>query len=140
MRERMKIVQYGDTYIAPPGSFFDGNVRIDGNLILPPETHIWGRLVVGGRLEMGPGSTVGNDVECDRAVIGDHVRIKGTLTAAAGVTVCDHARIRAIRAGGDIILRDGVQAGDVHSDQTIYVYGKVASDRLIGRNVKVHGT
>ncbi|MHC1625984.1 MAG: bactofilin family protein [Methanoculleaceae archaeon] len=133
----MKILQYGDTYIAPPGSFFDGNLRIDGNLILPPETHVWGRLVVVGRLELGPASTVGGDVECDRAIIGNRCRIKGTLRSSGAVTVCDNARIRAIIAGGDIILRDGVMVGDVHSDGTIYVYGKVRSDRLVGRNVKV---
>lgn len=31
----MKIYRHGDTYIAPRGSFFDGNVKIDGNFIAP---------------------------------------------------------------------------------------------------------
>jgi predicted acyltransferase (DUF342 family) len=135
----MKIMQQGDTYIAPPGAFFDGNVRIDGNLLLPRDTHVWGRLIVAGRLELGPLSTVGGDVLTQRAIIGRGVRIKGVLSAQENVTVCDNARVGRIEAGGSVVLRPGVQVGDVKSNEVIYVYGKIKSGRLTGRNVKVIG-
>jgi predicted acyltransferase (DUF342 family) len=135
----MKVYRNGETYIAPKGAFFDGNVKIDGNFIVPAETHIWGRLVVNGQLELGPYSTVGDDIQCSRAVIGKGARIKGTLEALEDVTICDDVRLRAVRAGGNIILRPGVKVGDVHSDETIFVFGKIKSGRLTGRNVKVLG-
>jgi cytoskeletal protein CcmA (bactofilin family) len=136
----MKIYRHGDTYIAPKGSFFDGNVKIDGNFITPPETHIWGNVRVAGRLELGPGSTVGGSVEAASVIIGHDVKIKGALRVLETATVCDNARLHSIHAGGDIILRPGVEVGDVNSLETIYVYGKVKSERLIGRTVKVYGT
>ncbi|RXE55140.1 cell shape determination protein CcmA [Methanoculleus taiwanensis] len=136
----MKIYRHGDTYIAPKGSFFDGNVRIDGNFIVPPETHFWGNLIVTGSLELGPLSTVGGRVESKRVVIGHDTKIKGAVVVAEDATVCDNARLSAIRAGGNIILRPGIVVGDVSSDETIYVYGKIASERLVGRAVKVYGT
>jgi cytoskeletal protein CcmA (bactofilin family) len=135
----MKLYRQGNTYIAPKGAFFDGNVRIDGNLILPPETHVWGNLEVDGTLELGPYSTVGGHVTCSGAVIGKEVRIKGPLQALENVTVSDGAQLHSIRAGGNIILRPGVEVGEVHSDETIFVYGKIKSGKLTGRNVKVLG-
>ncbi len=73
----MMVYRHGDTYIAPKGSFFDGNVKIEGNFITPPWTHIWGNMIVSGRLELGPGSTVGGFVEAESAIIGHDARIKG---------------------------------------------------------------
>jgi cytoskeletal protein CcmA (bactofilin family) len=135
----MKLYRHGETFIAPRGSFFDGNVKIDGNLILPPDTHVWGRLVVAGRLELGALSTVGGNVTSQNAIIGSRTKIKGPLVALENVTVCDRARVHSIEAGGDIVLRPGVRVGSVKSDETIYIYGKIKSGRLIGRNVKVCG-
>jgi cytoskeletal protein CcmA (bactofilin family) len=135
----MKLYRKGDTYIAPKGAFFDGNVRIEGNLILPPETHVWGRLDVDGTLELGPSSTVGGGITCSSAVIGRDVKVKGPLQALENVTVSDGARLHSIKAGGNIILRPGVHVGEVHSDETIFVYGKIRSGKLTGRNVKVLG-
>lgn len=136
----MKVYRHGDTYIAPKGSFFDGNVKIDGNFITPPETHIWGNVVVAGRLELGPGSTVGGSVEARSIVVGHDVRIKGTLRIQEAATICDNACLHSIQAGGNITLRPGVRVGDVNSAETIFVYGKVTSERLFGRAVKVYGT
>ncbi len=135
----MKIYRQGDSFIAPRGSYFDGNVRVPGNFIVPPETHIWGRLDVNGTLELGPMSTVGGDVTCERAVIGNKVRIKGRLDVIEDVVLCDDAKVATVRAGGDITLRPGVKVGEVSSDETIYVVGKIQSGRLTGRNVKVLG-
>jgi predicted acyltransferase (DUF342 family) len=135
----MKVYRQGDTYIAPKGSFFDGNVKIDGNFIVPPETHIWGNLTVCGCLELGPRSTVGGAVETKSAVIGNGVQIKGPLTVLESVVVCDDARIKSVEAGGDITLRQGVEVGAVKSGETIFVYGKIKSESLIGRAVKVYG-
>ncbi len=135
----MKIYRHGDTYIAPKGSFFDGNVKIDGNFITPPETHIWGNLIVAGRLELGPFSTVGGTVETRSAIIGHDVRIKGPLVVQGNATVCDNAHLHSIRAGGDVILRPGIVVGDVTTSKTIFVYGKIASEHLVGRSVKVYG-
>lgn len=135
----MKIYRHGDNYIAPKGAYFEGNVRICGNLILPAETHVWGRLDVDGNLELGPNSTVGGNVTCGSAVIGNGVKIKGSLEVLEDITVCDKARIASLKAGGNIILRPGVVVGDVSSDETIFVYGKIKSGKLTGRNVKVLG-
>jgi predicted acyltransferase (DUF342 family) len=135
----MKLYRHGDTCIAPKGAFFDGNVRIEGNLILPPETHVWGRLDVGGTLELGSYSTVGGGVTCQNAVLGKGVKIKGGVHALENITVCDEVRVRSLIAGGNIILRPGVTVGEVKSDETIFVYGKIKSGKLTGRNVKVLG-
>jgi len=135
----MKVYRQGDSFIAPKGSFFDGNVQIPGDFIVGPDTHFWGRLDVGGALELGPRSTVRGDITCDNAIIGNKVRINGSLKVIENVTVCDEARIRILHAGGDITLRPGVQVGDVSSEETIFVYGKIKSGKLTGRNVKVVG-
>ena len=87
----MKVYRHGNTYIAPRGSFFDGNVKIDGNFIAPPETHIWGNMVVAGCLELGPYSTVGGYVEAESIVIGHDAKIKGPLRIQKDATVCDNA-------------------------------------------------
>ncbi len=136
----MKVYRHGNTYIAPKGSFFDGNVKIDGNFIAPPETHIWGNMVVAGCLELGPYSTVGGYVEAESIVIGHDARIKGPLRVLETATICDNACLHSVQAGGNIIIRPGVRVGDVNSAETIFVYGKVTSERLFGRAVKVYGT
>jgi len=135
----MKVYQSGDTYIASKGSFFDGNVHIPGDFIVPPETHIWGSLDVDGCLELGALSTVGKDVRCKSGVIGRSVRIKGALSVGENITISDNVIVKSVAAGGDIILRPGIKVGEVRSDATIYVYGRIMSTRLIGRNVKVIG-
>ncbi|MDD1674142.1 MAG: polymer-forming cytoskeletal protein [Methanomicrobiales archaeon] len=133
----MKVIRRGDTYIAPEGAVFDGNVKIDGNFVLPRDSHVWGRLIVAGKLEIGPLSTVGGDVLAQQAIIGRAVQIKGTLSTLENVTVCDRAKIGRIDAGGSVILRPGVHVGDVKSEAVIYVYGKIKSGMLTGRNVKI---
>ena len=136
----MKIYRWDDTtYIVPGGSYFEGNVRIDGDLLVPRDTHFWGRLVVEGDLTLGPRSTVGAGVWCANAVIGDHVRIRGPLVAVGDVLACDGTAIGMIRAARDVTLRPGVRVGDVVSGRTILVRGKVESGRLTGRMVKVVG-
>ncbi len=136
----MKVYRHGDTYIAPRGSFFDGNIKIDGNFIAPPETHIWGNIVVAGCLELGPYSTVGGSIEAEKIIIGNDARIKGPIRVLDTATICDNACLHSVQAGGNIIIRPGVRVGDVNSAETIYVYGKVTSERLFGRAVKVYGT
>jgi cytoskeletal protein CcmA (bactofilin family) len=135
----MKVYRHGDTYIAPKGSFFDGNVKIDGNFITPPETHIWGNMVIAGRLELGPGSTVGGFIEAESIVVGHDAKIKGPVKVLETATICDNACLHSIKAGGNVTLRPGVKVGAVNSDETIFVYGKVTSERLFGRAVKVYG-
>ncbi|WP_242405180.1 polymer-forming cytoskeletal protein [Methanoculleus bourgensis] len=115
-------------------------MKIEGNFITPPDTHIWGNIIVAGCLELGPYSTVGGYVQAGRVVIGHDARIKGPITVLETATVCDNAHLHSIQAGGNITLRPGVRVGDVNSAETIFVYGKVASDRLFGRAVKVYGT
>jgi cytoskeletal protein CcmA (bactofilin family) len=97
-------------------------------------------MVVAGCLELGPYSTVGGSIVARRIVVGHDARIKGPLTVLETATICDNAHLHSIQAGGDIILRPGVRVGDVNSKETIFVYGKVTSDRLFGRAVKVYGT
>jgi predicted acyltransferase (DUF342 family) len=135
----VKIYRWNDTFIVPRGAFFEGNVRIDGDLLVPRDTHFWGRLVVEGDLTLGPCSTVAGGVWCGNATIGDHVRIRGPLVAVGDVMVCDAAAIGMIRAARDVTLRPGVRVGDVVSGRSILVQGKVESGRLLGRLVKVVG-
>ncbi|WP_292520465.1 polymer-forming cytoskeletal protein [Methanoculleus sp.] len=115
-------------------------MKIDGNFIVPAETHIWGNVVVAGCFELGPGSTVGGSIEAESIVVGHDVKVKGPLCVQKTATICDNAHLHSIRAGGNITLRPGVRVGDVNSGETIFVYGKVTSERLFGRAVKVYGT
>jgi cytoskeletal protein CcmA (bactofilin family) len=134
----VKVYRWNDTsYIVPRGAYFEGNVRIDGDLLVPRDTHFWGRLVVEGDLTLGPRSTVAGGVWCANATIGDHVVIKGPLVAVGDVMVCDGAAIGMIHAARDVTLRPGVRVGDVVSGRSILVQGKVESGRLLGRLVKV---
>ncbi|MBN1431481.1 MAG: polymer-forming cytoskeletal protein [Methanomicrobiaceae archaeon] len=133
----MKIFRDGNTFIAPAGSYFEGNVKINGDFLVPPFTHFWGVLDVEGDLELGPNSSVKSRIRCKNAVIGSNTIISGPLKALGDVTICDSAKIETIEAAGDVILRPGVETGDVKSEGTIYVYGKVKSGKLFGRQVKV---
>ena len=133
------VIQKGSTFYAPKGAYYEGNVRIDGDFIVPPRTHFWGRLVVTGRLELGMKSTVALDVECGSAVIGSHARIKGPLVAAGEVSLLDHCVVYSVTAGGRVILRPDVRVGDVTSSDAIVVHGKIKSGRLTGKSMKVLG-
>lgn len=131
------IIRNGDTLIAGRGSFFDKNVRTGMNLIIPPETHIWGNLEVGGRVEIGSRCSIGGGVRAASAIIGEGAQIEGPLTVDGDLFVCDNAKLHSINAKGDVTLRPGIRVGEVRSDSTIYVLGKVKSRSLIGRTVKV---
>lgn len=133
------VIQKGNTFYAPKGSYFEGNVKIDGDFIVPAHTHFWGRLHVTGTLELGPRSSVTLDVSCRDAVIGSQCRIKGPIVAGGDVTVLDHAVVHSINAGGKVILRTGVSVGDVRSGDAIVVHGKIKSKNLVGKSMKVLG-
>ncbi|MDO8842155.1 polymer-forming cytoskeletal protein [Methanocalculus sp.] len=135
----MRIYKKNTTYLAEPGSFFEGNVQIHGNFMVPQRTHFWGRLVVNGTLELGPESSIEGDVICKNAIIGRESQIKGPLRVDENATICDRAHLHSIEAGGDIILRPGVTVGDVRSDSTVLIFGKINSGTLVGRNVKILG-
>jgi len=133
------IIQKGDTFFAQKGAYFDGNVKIEGNFSVPAHTHFWGRLTVTGTLELGPRSSVALDVNCWSAIIGSQSRIKGRLVAHGDVTLLDHAMAHSVQAGGKVILRPGVIVGDVTSNDTIIIHGRIKSGKLMGRNMKVIG-
>ena len=133
------IIQKGDTFFAQKGAYFDGNVKIEGNFIVPAHTHFWGHLNVTGSLELGPRSSVALDVNCWSAIIGSQSRIKGRLVAHGDVTLLDHAMAHSVQAGGKVILRPGVIVGDVTSNDTIIIHGRIKSGKLMGRNMKVIG-
>lgn len=90
-----------------------------------------------GRLELGSNSSVGSRITCRDAVIGPGTEIKGPVNVSGSITVCDRAKLSSIYAGGDVILRPGIEVGDVKCDGTLFVYGKVKSGKLFGRQVKV---
>jgi len=133
----VKILVHGETCYAPWGAYFDGSVRIEGNLVAPFGTHFWKHLTVSGDLELGPCSTIAGHVSCRNALIGGRAIVKGDLTAEGTVFACDRAVIRSIRAGGDVVLRPGIIVGEVVTPGTITVIGKVHSDRLEGWKVVV---
>jgi cytoskeletal protein CcmA (bactofilin family) len=134
-----KVIQKGDTFFAPKGSYFDGNVKIDGNFIVPAHTHFWGRLNVTGRLELGPRSSVALGITCGSAIIGSHARVKGPIISAGDVTILDHAVVHSVQAEGKVFLRTGVRVGDVTAKDTLIIHGRIKSGKLIGKNVKVLG-
>jgi predicted acyltransferase (DUF342 family) len=134
-----KVIKKGDTFYAEKGAYFDGNVKIDGDFIVPAHTHFWGRLNVSGRLELGPRSSVALGISCGSAIIGSNARIKGPIVATGDVTVLDHAIVHSLQAAGKVILRQGVRVGDVSSGDTLVIHGKIKSGKLIGKNVKVLG-
>jgi len=72
-------------------------------------------------------------------VIGASATIEGRLTSAGDVTISDNAHIGPVEAQGTVILRPGVIARGVHTTGTIWIYGKIKSGGLSGRNVKVYG-
>jgi len=133
------VIQKGNTFYAPTGAYYEGNVRIDGDFIVPARTHFWGRLVVTGKLELGMKSTVALDVECGTAVIGSHSRIKGPLVAKSDVTLLDHCVVYSVQAGGRVMIRPDVRVGDVTSDDMIIVHGKIKSGKLTGKSMRVLG-
>ena len=114
-------------------------MKIDGNFIVPPETHIWGNVVVAGRFARpvlnGRWFNQSREYRCR-----PRCQNKGPVCVEKTATICDNARLHSIQAGGNIILRPGVNVGDVNSGETIFVFGKVGSVRLFGRAVKVYGT
>lgn len=133
------VIRKGSTFFAKKGSYFEGNVKIDGDFIVPPHTHFWGKLHVTGDLELGPRSTVALEISCMNAIIGSQCRVKGPVAARGDVTVLDHASVHTIHASGRVILRPGVSVGDVTCGDTIIVHGKIRSGNLIGKNMKVLG-
>jgi predicted acyltransferase (DUF342 family) len=133
------LFQQGNTFFAQKGEYFEGNVKVDGDFIVPARTHFWGRLTVTGTLELGPRSSVALDISCWNAIIGSQSRIKGPIVAQGDVTILDHAAVHSVKAGGKVILRTGVHVGDVTSDDTIIVHGKIKSGKLTGKNMKVIG-
>nr|WP_320161489.1 polymer-forming cytoskeletal protein [uncultured Methanoregula sp.] len=133
------VIQKGNTYYAQKGSYFEGNVKIEGDFIVPPHTHFWGRLMVTGNLELGPRSSVALDINCFSAVIGSQCRVKGPIVAHGDVTILDNATVHSVQAGGKVILRTGVSVGDVTSQETIIVHGRIKSGNLVGKNMKVLG-
>src|SRR5512133_2273191 len=96
------LIQKGNTYFAQKGSYFEGNVKVDGDFVVPPHTHFWGRLVVTGTLELGSRSSVALDITCQNAVIGSQCRVKGPISAKGEVTILDHASIHSVQAGGKV--------------------------------------
>jgi cytoskeletal protein CcmA (bactofilin family) len=94
------LVRKGSTFFAKSGSYFEGNVKIDGDFVVPARTHFWGKLHVDGNLELGPRSTVTLDVRCRSAIIGSQSRIKGPVVADGDVTVLDHAAVHSIEPQG----------------------------------------
>ena len=135
----VKVIQRGDTFFAEKGAYFDGNVKIDGNFIVPAHTHFWGRLNVSGRLELGPRSSVVLGIKCGSAIIGSSVRVKGPIVATGDVTILDNAIIHSVQADGKVILRQGVRVGDVTAKDALIIHGRIKSGRLIGKSVKVLG-
>ncbi len=133
------VLQKGTTFFAQKGSYFEGNVRIDGDFVVPSRTHFWGRLAVTGTLELGPRSTVALDISCRDAIIGSQCRVKGPIVATGDVTVLDHATVHSIDAGGRVVLRPGITVGDVRSGDAIIVHGKIKSGNLVGKSMKVLG-
>ncbi|HOT93606.1 MAG TPA: polymer-forming cytoskeletal protein [Methanoregulaceae archaeon] len=134
-----RLKRSGDLYIAEKGAVFDGNLRVPGDLVLPPDCHVWGDLVVNGRLDLGPHGTVGGRVYCRDGMIGHHAVIRGPLTGSGKITVADGAQVQGIETTGTVVLRPGVRVGDVRTAGLILIHGRITSGLLVGRQVKVFG-
>lgn len=137
MGTKLTVIRNGDTCYAQKGANFEGNLKIEGNFIVPARTNFSGQLTITGTLELGPGSCVLRGVNCWNAVIGRQSRIKGPLVAHGDVTVLDNAVVHSVTAGGKVILRKGVRVGDVISKDTIIIHGRIKSGKLLGKKIKV---
>lgn len=134
-----RLKRCGDVYLAERGAIFDGNLRVPGHLVLAPDCHVWGDLIVNGRLDLGPHGTVGGRCACHEALVGHHATVRGGLTSTGDVTVADGAHVAGIEAGGTVLLRPGATVGDVRTDGLILIHGRITSGLLVGRQVKVFG-
>lgn len=134
-----RLKRCGEVFLAENKAVFDGNLRVPGHLILPSDCHVWGDLVVNGRLDLGPNGTVGGRVVCREAAIGHHAAVRGPLSATGDVTVADGAHVHAIETAGTVLLRPGVTVGDVRTEGLILIHGRITSGLLLGRQVKVFG-
>jgi predicted acyltransferase (DUF342 family) len=134
-----RVIRKGATFFAEKGAYFEGNVKIEGDFVVPQRTHFWGKLTVTGALELGPRSSVALDITCGKAIIGSQSRIKGPIVSEGDVTVLDHSIVHSIQAKGNVILRPGVSVGDVECAGTIVVHGRIRSGKLVGKTMKVLG-
>lgn len=134
-----RLKRSGDVFLAERGAVFDGNLRVPGDLVLPPDSHVWGDLLVNGRLDLGPHSTVGGRVDCREAMIGHHAAVRGPLIGTGDITVADGAHVKGIETTGTVLLRPGVTVGDVRTEGLILIHGRITSGLLVGRQVKVFG-
>lgn len=134
-----RLKRCGEVFLAEQGAIFDGNLRVPGHLVLPHDCHVWGDLVVNGRLDLGPHGTVGGRCACHEALIGHHATVRGGLASTGDVTVADGAHVAGIEAAGTVLLRPGASVGDVRTDGMILIHGRITSGLLVGRQVKVFG-
>jgi len=133
----MVVFVQGTKYMAPRGSFFQGSVKVDGDLLLGQRSTIWGNLVVNGNLYLMPQCQINGNVTCNGGIIGHGTVISGTYYVNQGtLTVCDGAKIHTITSTGDIFLRPDVTSEEV-SGINILVLGKVHCGRLMGKNTRI---
>ncbi|MDO5845382.1 MAG: polymer-forming cytoskeletal protein [Methanocorpusculum sp.] len=133
----MAVLVKDNLYMAEPGSYYRGSVKIDGDFLVPPRTYFWRDVVVSGKLILCPESHIAGNAACRGAVVARGCVIEGELNSGAEpVVVCDGAKVRVIRSTGSVLLRPGITASEVRGEN-ILVMGKIQCGKLMGKNTRV---
>ena len=133
----MAVIYKGTQYLAEPGSFFRGSVKIDGDFVVSARSTFWKNLVVTGNLYLCPECQIKGNVSCKSGVISRGCVIDGELSVSEGpVTLCDGADVHIVSCAGDVLVRPGVSSAEISGD-TITVVGKIHCGRVMGKKTRV---
>lgn len=133
----MAVIYKGTQYVAETGSFFRESVKIDGDFTVAPRGTFWKDLVVTGNLYLAPLCQIKGNVSCKAAIVSRGCIIDGTMTITEGpLTLCDGADVQKVTCAGDVLIRPGVCAREVHGE-TITVVGKVHCGKIMGKKTRV---
>ncbi len=115
-----------NTYITQKNSYFEGNVSVDGNLIVGTGSNFWKSLDVKGVLKMGKGSFVKGNVRADEAIIGARSEINGNIEVEGDLKLFDVVKVNgAAIAGKEMMVRPGCKIGFAKASRTMELIGKV---------------
>lgn len=111
--------------------------RVEGNLLLPPDGHYRGNLVVTGSLAIGEGTTIDGAVKARRGVVvGAGARVLGAVCCGGSIHVGRDAYIAGpLVAEADVIIGAGTVIGGPGMPTTV-----TAQNIMIESGALAHGT
>ncbi len=128
---QIKYHKDSNTYIARKNTFFEDDVKIDGNLMVGAGSNFWKDLYVNGKLELGKGSFVRGNIRAEEALIGARSEINGTIYVAGDLRIFDQAKIgRSAIAGKEMLVRPGCKIAFAKASGTMELVGKVSINEI----------